>query len=125
MYSTARRNPRRYEPFVGLLLLAASSSYAVAQERKGIRFWNLTRYTITQLQLSPAGEEAWGPDQCKNDRDGTIDHDERLRMSGVEPGRYDVKLSDKSGRTCIVRDIDVKNEAVFSIEEKQLIDCRK
>ena len=65
--------------------LVASS--AAAQDRKGIRHWNLTVYTITTLQMSPAGKES-GPDQCKNDRDGTVDHDERLRITGVEPGRY-------------------------------------
>jgi hypothetical protein len=48
--------------------------------------------------MSPAGKDSWGPDQCKNDRDGTVDHDERLRITGVEPGRYDVKLSDKTPR---------------------------
>src|SRR5215469_16681043 len=66
--------------------LVASS--AAAQDRKGIRFWNLPLYTITTLQMSPAGKESWGPD-CKNDRDGTVDHDERLRITGVEPGRYE------------------------------------
>jgi hypothetical protein len=103
--------------------LVASS--AAAQDRKGIRFWNLTLYTITTLQMSPAGKDSWGPDQCKNDRDGTVDHDERLRITGVEPGRYDVKLSDKTGRVCIVRNVEVKEGAVFSIEEKQLPDCRR
>jgi hypothetical protein len=43
----------------------------VAQDRKGIRFWNLTLYTITTFQMSPAGKDIWGPDQCRNDRDGT------------------------------------------------------
>jgi len=65
-------------------------SSAPAQDRKGIRFWNLTLYTITTFQMSPAGKDNWGPDQCKNDRDGTVDHDERLRITGIEPGRYDV-----------------------------------
>src|SRR5262245_34491134 len=74
---------------------------AAAQDRKGIRFWNLTLYTITTLQMSPAGKDNWGPDQCKNDRDGTVDHDERLRITGIEPGRYDVKFGDKIGRLCI------------------------
>ena len=101
------------------------ASSAAAQDRKGIRFWNLTLYTITTLQMSPAGTDSWGPDQCKNDRDGTVDHDERLRITGVEPGRYDVKLSDKTGRVCIVRNVEVKEGAVFSIEEKQLTDCRR
>src|SRR6516164_8942752 len=35
---------------------------AAAQDRKGIRFWNLTLYTITTLQMSPAGKDSWGPD---------------------------------------------------------------
>lgn len=56
-------------------------------------------------------------------RDG--DHDERLRITGIDPGRYDVKLADKAGRTCIVRNVEVKDGAVFSIEEKQLTDCAK
>src|SRR5262245_26942897 len=75
-------------------------SSVAAQDRKAIRFWNLTLYTITTLQMSPAGKDSWGPDQCKNDRDGTVDHDERLRITGIEPGRYDVKLADKIGRVC-------------------------
>ncbi len=62
--------------------------------------------------MSPAGKDSWGPDQCKNDRDGTVDHDERLRITGVEPGRYDVKLSDKTGRVCIVRNVEVRESAV-------------
>jgi hypothetical protein len=33
-------------------------------------------------------------------------------------------LSDKTGRVCIVRNVEVKEGAVFSIEEKQLTDCR-
>ena len=96
-----------------------------AQDRKGIRFWNLALHTITTFQMSPAGENIWGPGQCKNDRDGTVDHDERLRITGIEPGRYDVKLADRIGRICIVRDVEVKAAAVFTIEEKQLTDCRK
>jgi hypothetical protein len=105
------------------LVLAFTAHSAVAQDRKGIRFWNLTLYTITALQLSPAGADMWGPDQCRNDRDGTVDHDERLRITGIEPGRYDVKLADKIGRSCIVRNVEVKDGAVFAIEEKQLTDC--
>jgi hypothetical protein len=107
------------------VVLTFVCSHAVAQNRKGIRFWNLTLNTITRLQLSPAGANAWGLDQCSNDRDGTVDHDERLPITGTAPGRYDVKFADKAGRVCIVRDIDVKDGGVFSIEEKQLTDCAR
>jgi hypothetical protein len=104
------------------MALLCSGAHA---QSKGTRFWNLTLYTVTSLQLSPAGENAWGPDQCKNDRDGTVDHDERLRITGISPGRYDAKLADKIGRVCVVRNIDVKDGGVFTIEEKQLTDCEK
>jgi hypothetical protein len=38
---------------------------------------------------------------------------------------YDVRLADKIGRVCIVRNVEVKDGAVFSIEERQLTDCRR
>ncbi len=108
---------------VTVLALVWIWSDALAQNPKGIRFWNLTLNTITQLQMAPTASEAWGADQCKNDRDGTVDHDERLRITGITPGRYDIKFTDKAGRHCTVRNIDVQDGAVFSIEEKQLSDC--
>jgi hypothetical protein len=96
---------------------------AAAQDRKGTRFWNLTLHTIKTLRMSPAGENMWGPDQCRNDRDGAVEHDERLRITGIAPGRYDVNVVDETGRNCIVRNIDVQAGAVFSIEERHLTDC--
>ena len=29
--------------------------------------------------------------QCKNDKDGTVDSDERLRITGVNTGTYDIR----------------------------------
>jgi hypothetical protein len=107
-----------------VMVFVLAGSAASAQDRRGIRFWNLTLYTVTHFQMSPVGQDNWGSDQCQNDRDGTVDHDERLRITGVEPGHYDVKLADRIGRVCIVRDVEVKAGAVFAIEEKQLTDCR-
>ena len=107
-------------------MLALLDTSAFAQGgNKPTRFWNLTRYTVTSFQLSPAGQQAWGPNLCKNDSDGTVDHDERLRVGAIKAGRYDAKIADKSGRVCIVRNIEVKEGAVFSIEEKQMTDCGK
>ena len=101
------------------------TNFGAQAQDKPIRFWNLTINTIAALQMSPAGQQDWGINQCKNDRDGTVDHDERLRITGVSPGRYDVKIADKAGRVCIVRNIDVREGAVFTIEEKQLTECGK
>ena len=83
------------------------------------RFWNLTRHTISELYLAPAGTTDFGPNQCKNDKDGTVDPDERLRITGVASGTYDAKLKDVSGRSCLVRNIKVEAGEIFSIEEKE------
>ena len=106
---------------LGILVLIACA--AVAAEGKGIRFWNLTSNTIVELRMAPAGSDAWGSNQCANDPDGAVDHDERLRIIGTRPGRYDLKVAFKDGRTCTVRNIEVKDAGIFSIEDKNLTDC--
>jgi len=105
-------------------LLLASSGELPAQG-KGIRFWNLTTATISNLQLSPAGKGTWGPNQTLNDKDKEVDHDERLRITNTEPGRYDAKVGYRDSRQCIVRDIEIKADSVFSIADKDLKDCNK
>jgi len=104
-------------------VLFCNPSPAAEHKGKGIRFWNLTSSTVTNLQLSAAGQNAWGANQCANDPDGTVDHDERLRITGGSPGRYDVRLANKAGRTCIVRNLQIEENGIFSIEDKDLTDC--
>ena len=104
------------------LLLSLSAAFAA--DRKPTRFWNLTANTIVTLQMSPAGKDTWGRNQCDNDKDHEVDHDERLRITDIEPGRYDVRFKDKTGRVCTVKNIEVKDGEVFSIEERELKDCQ-
>ena len=103
-----------------LLALVPMNAWA-----KDTRFWNLTANTITSFQLSPPGKNEWGRNQADNDRDRTVDHDERLKITDTEAGIYDVKFADKSGRTCVVTNVQVKTGAIFAIEEKQLKGCAK
>jgi hypothetical protein len=107
---------------VAFLALAATSWAALAAERP-IRFWNLTLHTITEFYLAPAGTTNWGSNQCKNDRDGSVDSDERLRITDTPPGLYDAKFVDDTKRTCIVRNLKLEVGEVFSIEEKELTSC--
>jgi hypothetical protein len=106
-----------------VLTLTAMLLQAHAENRP-TRFWNLTLYAISELYLAPAGTASFGPNQTNNDKDGTVDPDERLRITGVEPGTYDARLTDVSGRSCVVRNIKVEAGAIFSIEEKDLTACK-
>ena len=109
---------------IAVTAVLLSTSQLMAQG-KGIRLWNLTTATISNFQLSPAGKDSWGPNQALNDRDKEVDHDERLRITGIEPGRYDAKVGYRDSRQCLVRDIEIKADAVFSIADKDLKNCNK
>jgi hypothetical protein len=106
-------------------IIVISTLLPMSALAKDTRLWNLTAHTITSVQLSPAGKNDWGRNQAENDRDGTVDHDERLKITDTPPGLYDVKFADKSGRTCVVPNIEVKEGSVFSIEEKSVKNCAK
>ena len=107
----------------GLAVLVACAAHAA--DPKPIRFWNLTTSTVVDFRAAPPGTGAWGANQCANDKDGTVDHDERLRITGITPGRYDVKLTFKDGRACTVGNMEIKDSGVFSIEDNDLTECGK
>ena len=107
-------------------IAAVTASLSVSAAER-MRFWNLTTVTIKELYLAPVGTTTWGANQCKNDKDGTVDPDERLTIKGVDPGHYDVKLTDNAGRVCTVSNIEVKSKGpyAFSISDKDLTNCAK
>jgi hypothetical protein len=107
--------------YAALVILMASADARAAD--RPARFWNLTRHTIAEFNLAPTGTTNWGDNQCKNDKDGTVDSDERLRITGIGSGIYDARLKDVSGRVCFVRNIKVEDGEIFSIEEKDLTSC--
>jgi hypothetical protein len=108
---------------VGLCCVALCLSGPAFAAKKGMQFWNLTGETLTEVALAPAGTKSFGPNQCRNDKDGTVDFDEDLAIKGVTPGRYDVRVKDVKGRVCYARAVAVEADATFSISEKELTDC--
>jgi hypothetical protein len=106
-----------------LVILALAAAAGAAAKDRPTQFWNLTLNTISEFYLAPAGTSNWGLNQCKNDRDGTVDADERLRITDVAPGTYDAKLTDVTGRTCIVRNIKIDTGSIFAIEARDLKSC--
>ncbi len=92
---------------------------------KDTRFWNLTSSTVKSLELAPAGTTAFGPNQCANDPDGAVDHDERVKVTGVATGAYDARLMLADGRVCMAKGVRIETGKPFSIEDKDLVGCAK
>lgn len=111
---------KRLIALCGVACLIGGPAFAA---KKGIRFWNLTGETLSEVMLAPAGTTAFGPNQCANDKDGTVDFDEDLAIKGVAPGRYDLRLKDTKGRVCYARAVTVEADKTFSVSEKELTDC--
>jgi hypothetical protein len=102
--------------------LGVASGPALARD---LLFWNQTSKEYRGVYLAPAGTAQFGPNQADNDPDHTVSADERLKITGVAPGSYDVKLVENSGRTCIVASVEVKGtgRVAFAIGEDQLTHC--
>ncbi len=99
------------------------SASAFSAEPPRVKMWNLTPDTLNDVRLAPAGSSAFGDNQCVNDKDGTVEFDEMLRITNTPPGRYDLRLRTIKGRTCFARQIAVPAEGNFSVGEKELVDC--
>lgn len=112
------------KPLIALgLALVLLPGASLAAAKKGTRFWNLTGETLTEVALAPAGTQAFGPNQCKNDKDGSVDFDEDLAITDVAPGRYDLRLKDNKGRVCFARAVEVQADRTFSVKDTELTDC--
>lgn len=111
--------PRGHAAKLACALLLAGT--CAANAAKPTRFWNLTGHTITGLALAPAGTPTFGANEVKNDTDGGVEHDERLKLPKVTSGTYDMKLTDDKGRTCLAKNVAVKEGDVFAIEANQLV----
>ena len=109
---------------LSLLLLAAPSD---PSDSVNLLFWNRTGRAITNLVMALPGTAKWGPDQCAKHKDGRVDEDQHLELTGLTSDQYDVKLTDASGRTCVVRDVVIQTGKAdaFSLSESDLKDCSK
>jgi hypothetical protein len=111
---------RRMVLAAGVLGVAAAPALA-----RDLLFWNQTSKEFKGVYLAPAGTGQFGPNQAENDPDHTVSADERLKLTDVAPGSYDVRLVEMSGRVCLVAGVDVKGtgRVAFAIGEDQLTHC--
>ncbi len=113
---------RDFKLAAAIILISALPALAA---EKPTRFWNLTATTVTDLRLAPAGTQNFGDNLVLADPDKEVDHDERLKISGVASGPYDARVGYANGRVCVAKNIAIEAGGVFSIEDKDLTGCTK
>ena len=118
---------QRAKPSLAVLSLVIASALCAlpASAAPKTKFWNITGDTIVKFELAPAGTTKWGPDQCKNDADDSVDDDERLTIKDVPTGAYDARMTYKDGNVCLAKSVKVTEGKIFSIEKKDLTNCTK
>jgi hypothetical protein len=105
--------------FISVALVLGCSA-AIAADDKPLLFLNRAGETMVKLQFSPAGAAKWGADQTQYEDDKQIEHNEKITLRDVKPGRYDVRFTDIKGRNCTVRNLDVKPGTLVVIREAEL-----
>ena len=111
---------------LGLAASALAEDDDKAETKSKMKFWNLTGEDLTELYLAPEGSDKFGENQTKNDDNNVAEADERLPLTNVKTGVYNVKIKDKNGRTCLVKGVELRDTGPysFSLEADQLTDCQ-
>lgn len=87
-------------------------------------FNNTTATVFTEVYLAPHGTTHWGPNQALNDKDKTWEPGERLLFKSVSRAMFDLRIVDRSGRTCVKPNIDLTKDTTFDVRDNDLHDCR-
>ncbi|MBO0710440.1 MAG: hypothetical protein J2P47_04075 [Acetobacteraceae bacterium] len=96
-------------------LSAAAAAFAVYNETTGTEF--------VGVYLAPENTENWGANQALNDKDHALDTSERLLLKDIGPRRYDVRLVDRKGRSCILKGVDLTRDRSFEVRDQDLTNC--
>ena len=86
----------------------------VGQRRHGI---------ATGVRLPLVSTQNRGRNQVQNDK--ALDASERLVLAVLPWGRYDVRLADRNGHTCIERYVDLMPSHSFDMRDCNPTDCRQ
>lgn len=104
--------------------LPAGACFAATDDApKPMKVWILTASAIVDFRLAPGSSSKYGRNLALDDKDKTIDVDERLSLRDVAPGTYDARVKLRNGRKCRVTGLTLNAGEIASIEDKQLECC--
>jgi hypothetical protein len=118
------RNQFHKQSAVAGIILASLftlSSGATAQAvEESMTFRNGSAFDIREIYLSKTNHRTWEEDVLHT---RILSAGDSIRVGGIDPGRYDIKLVDEDGDVCIVHNIDLYSNRVWTISNAGLLDC--
>jgi hypothetical protein len=111
---------------VAALLISVQAVLSAERGKVDFVLVNDSDWEIHHLYLSPADEEAWGPDQLGDD---ALKRAESLTLKGVPCDGYDFRIVDKGGRECVIPEVYVCKDksglgiTKWRITNKELTGC--
>jgi hypothetical protein len=113
----------RRSMFICLLCYAQISTIEAAD--RFFAYNQTTAADFTGVYLAPEGTTRWGPNEALNDKDKRWDSGERLIIRNASRSRFDLKLVDQTGRTCLKKGVDLTQDTTFDIRDDDLAACRR
>ena len=101
-----------------LLLGFAASSGATSRVRVGIA--NNSDYDIYHVYMSSTGDNNWGRDLLG--RYQVLESGSSMSVT-AGPGRYDLKLVDEDGDSCVVMNLGLYGDQSWNITNNWLLSC--
>lgn len=103
--------------------LAAALSLACAAKAAELEIQNDSQTTIQHLYVSDASSNKWGPDQLGDRRRDVIKPGASFTLTGIDRGRYDLKLVAADDTVCVIEDQRIGQDKVWTITEHMLDHC--
>lgn len=110
--------------YLGPIVLCSLPRLAGAAADRFFGFNNTTATNFTGVFLAPEGTAEWSPNEALNDKDKRWDAGERLVITAISRGRYDLKVVDGAGRTCIKHGVDLTKDTTFDVRDEDLAVCK-
>lgn len=108
-----------------LITIAALCCATAASAAEKFFVYNETSVTdFTGVYLAPTGTQKWTKNEALNDSDKSLQRTERLLLTGIGHGVYDVRLVDQHDHVCVLTGIDLTHEKTFEIKDGDLSACK-
>ncbi len=118
-------HPPRFENPMKKALAAIGASLLLMQVVPAvaatIKIENKSSWEIHEIYFAPNSQEDWGDDHLGKQ---VLKPGMTLSLTGVNPGKWDVRLVDEDADECIVEGQKISASEKFVIEDEDLLSCQ-